>query len=323
MEQKKGEKIIMKKFTRISLMVAAVLAIIGVVLVLIAGIMGIRFGTIREMAEEEEINLGRWHIGSDGIYYGENYEVYEETREADDYKEIAAASVKNISMDVDAAEILFTKSDQNDTIEVTLLSNDRVKKYNCSNDNDTLKITCTAKKGTLENTTVPRLTVALPEEISLEEMDISVGTSDVEITDEVISCENLTLKVGAGELSGQGFYVSDKAVIQLGAGELSLTGGKCRELSLKCGVGELNFNGEVTGDISADCGVGEITMELNGQEKDYNYDINCGMGDFKLNGVSYSEISGGRKITRDGAEKEIKADCGTGEIVINFFGDTE
>lgn len=307
----------MKKFTRISLIIVAVLAIIGIVLTCIAGFMGTGPYTIWRMADAGEFNWGILHIGSHGIYFGNDYDEEDVDTVLDDYKEFAAASVKKMVLDVDAAEIMFTESEKNDTIYVMLEAYGRVKKYECSQDGDILKISCTVNKNSWNK--VPQLTVSLPEGITFDDVDISIGASEVQSEHDSISCNYLTMTIGAGEFDGQGFYVSEKAIFKLGVGELSLEGGKYNELQLDCGIGEMNFSGEVTGDISAKCGVGEINMWLNADEEDYNYDVKCGLGEIEINDIVYSNISGSRKVKNEGAVKTLKADCGTGEIEIQIY----
>lgn len=297
-------------------MIVAVFFVIGFVLIACAAIMGAGPFSVWRMADAGNFKWGKWHIGSHGIYYESNYD-YDEGEEMEDYKEFDVSSVKKLKLDVGAAEILFTESGNSDIISVTMKSYGNIKKYSAAQDGDVLEIDGKMRSHNHWGTT-PKLTIALPENVTLETVDMSIGASKVDLQHSSILCSNFTLNVGAGELSGKGFDVSEKAVLKLGVGQIELEGGKYNELQLDCGIGSLDFAGEVTGDVSAVCGLGEINMYLQAKEEDYNYNVKCGLGQLEINGSTYSNISGSRVLEKEGATKTLKADCGAGEIEIDF-----
>ncbi len=304
----------MKKFTKVSFMIVAVLFIIGFILVACAAVMGAGPLSVWNQADAGDFGWGRWHIGSNGIYYGDDDEEGDMT---EDYKEFAASDVKKLILDVDAADILFTESSDSDIISVTMRAGSNVKKYSVAQDGDVLKIDCIMKH--YKNWyAAPKLTVALPENVMLETADLTVGASDIDLEHGSVLCDTFMLDVGAGDCSGVGFEVSGKTKIKLGVGEISLEGGKYNELKMECGIGSIEFSGEVTGDVSAECGMGEIDMWLTASEEDYNYDVKCGMGSIEINGREYSNISGNKTIKHDGAVRKLKADCGMGSIDIEI-----
>ncbi len=304
----------MKKFTKVSLVIVAIFFIIGFILITCGAAMGAGPLSVWSLAEAGDFGWGKWHIGSHGIYYGDDEEDDDVT---EDYKEFAASTVKKLILDVDAAEIVFTESDDSDIISVAMRVGSNVKKYSAIQDGDVLKINCTMKH--YKNWYVtPKLTVSLPENIALETADLAVGASDIDLEHGSVLCDNFVLDVGAGDCSGVGFEVSGRTKIKLGVGEISLEGGKYNELKMECGIGTIEFSGEVTGDVTAECGMGEIDMWLQAREEDYNYDIKCGMGSIEINGVTYGNISGKKVINHDGAVKKLVADCGMGSIEIEM-----
>lgn len=58
----------MKKFTKITLMIAAILVALGIICCGIAAIMGAGWTTIHQKALAGEFDFGNWHIGN-GVYY--------------------------------------------------------------------------------------------------------------------------------------------------------------------------------------------------------------------------------------------------------------
>lgn len=73
--------------------------------------------------------------------------------------------------------------------------------------------------------------------------------------------------------------------------------------------------------LNADCGAGEIDMVVTGKEKDYNYDLSCGMGEINLEDSEYSGIGIEKNISNEGARKDMVLECGMGEIDVEFTGE--
>lgn len=114
----------MKKFTKISLIVAAILLGIGILLETIASFLGAGFGELRRLAGNGEFDRGNWHIRENGIYYsGEESWHESEERDAEPSsacEEYEAATVKNMKIHVNAAHIYIQKSKNADKISVAL-----------------------------------------------------------------------------------------------------------------------------------------------------------------------------------------------------------
>ena len=90
------------------------------------------------------------------------------------------------------------------------------------------------------------------------------------------------------------------------------------DVALDCGVGNFSMEGSVEGNLKADCGMGSMTLDLNGEEKEYNYKLSCGLGSIDVDGETYSNISGDKEVKNEGAEKNMELDCGMGSIEVDF-----
>ena len=110
------------------------------------------------------------------------------------------------------------------------------------------------------------------------------------------------VEVGAGEFSGYGNITAAYCDLQVGAGTID--------------IDQLDIQ-----KLNADCGAGEIDMVVTGKEKDYNYDLSCGMGEINLEDSEYSGIGIEKNISNEGARKDMVLECGMGEIDVEFTGE--
>ena len=87
------------------------------------------------------------------------------------------------------------------------------------------------------------------------------------------------------------------------------------------GAGSFEFYQFDVLNMYADCGAGEIDMVVTGKEKDYNYDLSCGMGEIDLENSEYSGIGIEKNISNEGAKKDMVLECGMGENDVEFTGE--
>lgn len=130
-------------------------------------------------------------------------------------------------------------------------------------------------------------------------LGVDMGTIDLECD---LKVQELSVEVGAGEFCGYGNITAAYCDLQVGAGTIDID---------QIDVQKLN----------ADCGAGEIDMVVTGKEKDYNYDLSCGMGEINLEDSEYSGIGIEKNISNEGARKDMVLECGMGEIDVEFTGE--
>lgn len=130
-------------------------------------------------------------------------------------------------------------------------------------------------------------------------LGVDMGTIDLECD---LKVQKLSVEVGAGEFSGYGNITAAYCDLQVGAGTIDID---------QLDVQKLN----------ADCGAGEIDMVVTGKEKDYNYDLSCGMGEIDLENSEYSGLGIEKTISNEGAQKDMVLECGMGEIDVEFTGE--
>lgn len=339
----------MKKFTKISLIIAAVLTGAGLLLCGIASVMGGGYGTIRQMARDGELNHGKWHINEYGIYYGEDddtWGIHMDTDMEDDWDmdmdeddwdmdtdidvetkvsvetgvddddpwyAYGTADIKNLDIDIGAAELLFVEGTREDAI-VVRLHDCKERYYEGGIEGDTLKVEYEQEHSFHHNINRQQIVVEIPAGMYFEKMDMDIGATNAKFSLADVSCDTLLLDVGAGNVIAEEFKVTERMEVSAGAGNVEIHGGSYKNISIKCGIGEFFMKGALGGNLTAECGMGNMELELEGDADAYNYDLSCGMGVLKVNGTTYSSIAGSHKVKNDGAIGTINLECGMGNL---------
>lgn len=310
----------MKKFTKVCLIIAAVLGGVGLLLCGIASVMG-GYGAIRQMADAGELSHGKWHIERDGIHYGTDEDIYSADHsvsgEADDTDgeaytyEIGEAG--NLDIDISAAEILFTESEKDNAVVVTL--------YDCKENyytgevkGDTLHVEYELENAAYHGNNHAKIVIAIPAGMEFDDIDIDMGAANASFEFSDVSCNTLRMDVGAANVTAEEFHVKELLDVSVGAGNLEIEDGSYKNINLSCGMGSLNMQGAVSGNVMASCGMGDMDIRLEGNPEAYNYNLSCGMGDMTVNGVKYSGIAGDHQIKNDGAAGIVDIDCGMGNV---------
>lgn len=121
--------------------------------------------------------------------------------------------------------------------------------------------------------------IYIPKDAKLKDMDMDIGAGKVAMENgSLISCEKLTLDVGAGSCT---------------------------------------LNLDLSKDADVECGVGEIVLNLQGKESDFDYAVECGIGSVQIGDTEYSGL-GTDKTISNRSKKKIDAQCGVGSIAIDF-----
>ena len=162
------------------------------------------------------------------------------------------------------------------------------------------KITITdTRSGNVKKKKQIKVIVPSGKDFDTVSLGVDMGTIDLECD---LKVQELSVEVGAGEFSGYGNITAAYCDLQVGAGTIDID---------QIDVQKLN----------ADCGAGEIDMVVTGKEKDYNYELSCGMGEIDLENSEYSGLGIEKTISNEGARKDMVLECGMGEIDVEFTGE--
>ena len=163
------------------------------------------------------------------------------------------------------------------------------------------KITITdTRSGNVKKKKQIKVIVPSGKDFDTVSLGVDMGTIDLECD---LKVQELSVEVGAGEFSGYGNITAAYCNLQVGAGTID--------------IDQLDIQ-----KLNADCGAGEIDMVVTGKEKDYNYDLSCGMGEINLEDSEYSGIGIEKNISNEGARKDMVLECGMGEIDVEFTGES-
>lgn len=163
------------------------------------------------------------------------------------------------------------------------------------------KITITdTRSGNVKKKKQIKVSIPSVKEFDTVSLGVDMGTIDLECD---LKVQELSVEVGAGEFSGYGNITAAYCDLQVGAGTIDID---------QIDVQKLN----------ADCSAGEIDMVVTGKEKDYNYDLSCGMGEIDLEDSEYSGLGIEKNISNEGARKDMVLECGMGEIDVEFTGES-
>ena len=187
---------------------------------------------------------------------------------------------------------------QSGTDEITVESKDTHEKlgFRAYAKNGTLYLSSNKKITKVKNIGKGTITVTLPVDMELEKAELNLKAGELKA--EQIFAKNLEVNAGAGEVNILEF-TSEKA-------------------KFKCGAGSVTASGDAKEKIDADCGVGEMNLKIKGNQKDYNYDLHCGIGEINCGDYSLSGL-GSENNVDNGADKKMDIDCGIGSINVSFM----
>ena len=204
--------------------------------------------------------------------------------------------IKEIKSNVYAGNIsLKSKSDVN---EITVESTDTHKKlgFRAFEKDGVLYLTSNKKIKKSNNIGKGTITVTIPENMELNEVELNLK---------------------AGKLKADQIRTG-KLEVNAGAGEVNILDFQAEQAEFQCGAGSVTASGDAGKKLEADCGVGELQLNLKGAREDYNYDLECGIGEIVCGDKSYSGF--GKDYTIDNhAAKDMEIDCGIGQITVKFM----
>lgn len=158
-----------------------------------------------------------------------------------------------------------------------------------------------------------RLTI--PEDFTFDDLDIILGAGTIK-TDK-LTAENVDIEVGTGSLRIKSLLALEESSYSIDTGELIIDELNAHDANINCGVGNLSASGSVTGDSYVTCGIGNVDLNIDGNEEDYNYHVDCGIGTVIINNNSYSGVNS-KTWKNNNAENSFTLNCGIGKISLKI-----
>ena len=119
---------------------------------------------------------------------------------------------------------------------------------------------------------------------------------------ENMAFNEIELNMKAGKLKADQIRTKNLEV-NAGAGEVNILEFQAEEAEFVCGAGSVTASGDAGKKLEADCGVGELLLNLKGVKEDYNYDLECGIGEIRCADESYSGFGKDYTIDNHAAKK--------------------
>ena len=316
----------MKKFTKWSLILCLALFLVGGAFSGVALARGLSLagyadlftsrGWWRALRGTQYVSAAGDAVGADGDAY-----VSHPAGDADVYGGTYAfdpAGVRDLDVDLGAGTLTLEISDEVETVEVRSLSDGDAP--DCWLEEGTLHIESARHSGISFSFLNPGtdVCVRIPAQLALREVSLDLDAGTAEITGALTAREAISLSVGAGELTAEAVSAPE-CDIEVDMGELTL--GRCdvQTLDLSVGAGSAAISaGAITRGGKLECDMGEISLTLDGAAADYDYEIDCSMGEVHMDGFS-SEGLGVQRSIQNGAGRLLELDCGMGSITVSHL----
>lgn len=288
----------MKKFTKGMLIAAGIFGAVGIGLTAAGGVMGASMSELTGVK-----SLKRVLLVADGDYDYDDDDDYDDSGDYDDSDDYDSDDYDD-SDDCDDSEDYARAVDENEedgTVyqlkyqptkldielkydELILEEGDSfcVRVYDDSGKNVTVKESSDTLKvrSTKKLSKTRKVHISYPEDVKLQELEIEMGAGEFESKNPVTA----------------------------------------READLEIGTGSMTFADLSARKTDGECGLGELDLTLTGTQEDYNYDLECGVGNLDVGSDSYSGLGREKTISNKGADRKLDLECGMGNISVDFSG---
>lgn len=291
-----------KKFTKIMLKAAGIIAILGAVCMIVAFAMGLTTDGFMKMFRD-----GRFAIkikdgfqieytdgdsnASIGLITGD---------ESDDAAEgwTFYPSEEFHSIDLEfGAGVLDIHYDEVDQVEIY---HENIKQFNAEVKAGVLKIN-TGHDVYVDDADNRQLVIILPTDTQLNEVDLDVAAAKAYVHG--LIAQDVSFKIGAGQAD----------IVDISTDEMEI----------EVGAGAANVSNLSTTTLEVKCGMGQIELELCGAQSDYNCNVDCGMGNVVVGEHSYGGVGTQHHGDNHHAYKHIDVECGMGQVMVKFLELTE
>ena len=306
----------MKKFTKGMLIAAGIFGAVGIGLTAAGGVMGASMSELTGVKSLKRVLLvtdGDYDYDDSDDYDSDDYDGddyddddYDDSGDYDDSEDYVRAVDKNeedgtvyqlkyqptkLDIELKYDELILEEGDS----FCVRVYDDSGKNVTVKESSDTLKVRSTKK---LSKTR--KVYISYPEDVKLQELEIEMGAGTVYLNRD-IETEKLSVEMGAGEFDSKNPVTAEEADLEIGTGSMTFA-----DLSAK--------------KISGECGLGELDLTMTGTQEDYNYDLECGVGNLDVGSDSYSGLGREKSISNTGADRKLDLECGMGNVSVNFSG---
>ena len=161
----------------------------------------------------------------------------------------------------------------------------------------------------------PRITITLPKDFVADNITLRVHAGEVRA--DAITAKKGTFSVDAGTLKVDRLQILETSEYRVGAGEIIVEQIAADNVQIDCGVGDVQIDGTITGKSEIECNIGSVVLNLQGEWKDYSYEISSSVGDVTIGDESMSGFGKKRRIDNN-SDNLLDIKCDVGDITIDF-----
>lgn len=309
----------MKKFMKFCAVSALVMIVVGAVL----GAVGSSHaggGTISQVVDS--VTGGRVSTQFGGFFpgWGVNFDIGDSSMFSKD-RDIETGNVEKycpgdgicvLQVEVGGCDFQ-TKVSSDDSV---YLEAENVRKFQGYVEDGTLYVKSTAGSDLSFFAGKSTVVLYLPEEYFFDRVDIEIGAGQVEM--KRLQGREVSLEAGAGRILLEDAE-AEELKIEVGAGSVELMDMTVGQLSVEVGMGEFVGRGAINGDADVTCSMGNVEVEVRGEKRDFNYQLEGAMGSIDLDGEECGGF-GTEKSIENGADKTMEIECSMGNITVEFIG---
>lgn len=322
----------MKNFIKVALIVSLVLVILGSLCCAVSLGIGFSYDDFWADVEDGKYSFGpidsiRKVTGRNRLNWKDDGESWN-SADTQDYtfewkKENDKAEIDKLDLEVYYGTVKIVENTESaEEIQVTVEYRKKSHRRNVEayKDGTTLRIEETGSKHSWSNDST-RITICIPEDMQkngiMERVSLKQDAGDIFI-ETPLTAKNIDIIVNAGECQALSkIYSLEECKADVGAGEIDLREVEASKVSLHANVGEIDIAKITADDIDIDCGIGTIDATMSGREQDYDYEIDCSVGEVTIGDNDYAGLGSKKKIDNS-ADKKMVIDCNVGEVDVSF-----
>ena len=300
----------MKKSTKITLILAAILMLTGGIMALVCMVLGADWDDLELYLKNPFQQEEDWNDSFDIIINSDNADTWT----FDDER------IVGLDLDIEAGTLMIQYSE--DTICRVIAENGR-KGLRCKVKNGVLIIEEDDSIHTLvdwKGDETPYIVVTLPskvvEEELLQSVQISVGAGNV--VAKSLVAKSVQMDVDAGAIACEGLWVRGHCDIDVDAGSVTIEKGHVEDgLQIDIDAGQVSYAGYLQCDWQVEVDAGSVTMDLDGSLMDHNYQIQYDLGQVQVGDKVYDGLSDTVNL-KHGASHHAQIQCSMGQVNVSF-----
>ena len=281
----------MKRFAQVTLITSGVCGILGALFLLSGVLLGAGKGDF-------------FRLFRNGFFSTEwnREEAVQDADFASNETTYQASEIEKLDFELSVGK-LYIKENTENPDEIHVMTEGNLADITVKQTGNCLEITEKTQDILHKNKSKTKITVYLPKDKVYQEIDAELAVGSIVSELENLSADEVSLSNDTGKIEMEGICVTG-------------------DLDVDCSVGSVQVRrAEVAGDIEVDCGVGEVELSINGQKEDFNYTLNCGVGEIRVGESTYSGLSNSTKLDYH-SSRSATVECGVGSVKL-YFSDVE